>query len=232
MSPSKPTPDTWRPWSNRHSPATTICHDLPRPAEHTNHINLHNKTCAMADEPIIQLAETIQTASINRHPSPAHDANPSTAASMKQPVRLDDDPDLDTLPDDIDDDEIPVSVLRPSPRSKQFPPLPDLRFEQSYLASIQHADTWQSVAWITFRDQLFMPLTQGLLWTLVVAGWRNWNTVHNTSHNFSGSSIGARLRRWWWKTNNWSIPRSSLRDQRLAGKVQEYYQAEFSAGAD
>ncbi|CAD0082129.1 unnamed protein product [Aureobasidium vineae] len=189
----------------------------------------------MADSHILQLAETIQTASINRHPSPAHDANPSTAASMKQPVRLDDEPDLDQLPTNIDEDEIPVSVLRPTPRSKQFPPLPDLRFEQSYLASIQDATSWQKVAWITFRDQLFMPLTQGLLWTLVVAGWRSWNTVHNTSSKFSGSSIGARLRRWWWQTNNWSIPgsKSSLRDQRLAGQVQEYYQAEFSsAGAD
>ncbi|KAI5208764.1 hypothetical protein AUEXF2481DRAFT_6472 [Aureobasidium subglaciale EXF-2481] len=184
----------------------------------------------MADDAVLQLAETIQTASINRHPSPAHDANPSTAASTKQPVRLDHHPDLDTLPDDHD--EIPLSVLRPTPRSKQFPPLPDLRFEQSYLASIQNATSWHMVAWITFRDQLFMPLTQGLLWTLVLAGWRNWNTVHNTSSKFSGSSIGARLRRWWWKTNNWNIPRASLRDQRLAGQVQEYYQAEFSAGAD
>jgi hypothetical protein len=213
----------------------------------------------MADSPILQLAETIQTASINRHPSPAHDANPSTAASTKQPVRLDHRPDLDNLSDDLDDDEIPLSVLKPTPRSKQFPPLPDLRFEQSYLASIRDASSWQMVAYITFRDQLFMPLTQGLLWTLLVAGWKNWNTVHNTSSNFSGSTIGARLRRWWWQTNNWAIPnsRSTLRDPKLAAQVQEvsttlqallffnaeprqklmlttlkYYQAEFSAGAD
>lgn len=213
----------------------------------------------MADSPILQLAETIQTASINRHPSPAHDANPSTAASIKQPVRLDDEPDLDHLPDNVNDDEIPLSVLKPTPRSKQFPPLPDLRFEQSYLASIRHATSWHMVAYITLRDQLFMPLTQGLLWTLVVAGWKNWNTVHNTSSKFSGSSIGARLRRWWWQTNNWAIPkpRASLRDPKLAAQVQEvfatlqkpvsnaesvqksmlttlkYYQAEFSsAGAD
>jgi hypothetical protein len=145
------------------------------------------------------------------------------------------------------------------PRSKQFPPLPDLRFEQSYLASIRDASSWHMVAYITFRDQLFMPLTQGLLWTLLVAGWKNWNTVHNTTSNFSGSTIGARLRRWWWQTNNWAIPnsRSTLRDPKLAAQVQEvsttlqallffhaeprrklmlttlkYYQAEFSAGAD
>lgn len=213
----------------------------------------------MTDSPILQLAETIQTVSINRHPSPAHDANPSTAASIKQPVRLDDEPDLDHLPGHVNDHEIPLSVLKPTPRSKQFPPLPDLRFEQSYLASIRDATSWQMVAYITLRDQLFMPLTQGLLWTLVVAGWRNWNTVNNTSSKFSGSSIGARLRRWWWQTNNWAIPkpRSKLRDPKLAAQVQEvftalqspfsnaefvkksmlttlkYYQAEFSsAGAD
>ena len=212
----------------------------------------------MTDSPILQLAETIQTASINRHPSPTHDVNPSTAASIKQPVRLDDQPDLDNLPDDVDDHEIPLSVLKPTPRSKQFPPLPDLRFEQSYLASIKDATSWQMVTYITLRDQLFMPLTQGLLWTLVVAGWRHWNSVNHTATKFSGSSIGARLRRWWWQTNNWAIPksRSSLRDPKLAAQVQEvftalqnplsnaeskqksmlttlkYYQAEFSAGAD
>lgn len=180
-------------------------------------------TADIMTDQAIQIAETIQTASINRHPSPAHDANPSTSASLKQPVRLDDEPDLDQLPSDIDEDEIPVSVLRPTPRNKQFPPLPDLRFEQSYLASIQNADTWQKVAWITFRDQVFMPLTQGLLWTLVVAGWRNWNSK---STSFSGSSVGARLRRWWWKTNNWTIPRT-LRDDRLAAQAKEVTTVSF-----
>jgi hypothetical protein len=178
---------------------------------------LHN----MAEDAVLQLAETIQTASINTHPSPAHDINPSTSASIKTPVRLNHQPDIDSLPSDLDEDEIPVSVLRPVKRSKQFPPLPDLRFEQSYLASISTAETWQKVAWITFRDQLFMPLTQGLVWTLVVAGWKNWNTIHNKSSTFSGESVGARIRRWWWKTNNWSIPRASLRDKRLASQVQE-----------
>jgi hypothetical protein len=33
-------------------------------------------------------------------------------------------------------------------------PLPDLRFEQSYLKSIENATTWQAVAYITVKDQV------------------------------------------------------------------------------
>jgi len=171
---------------------------------------------------VIQLAETIQTASIKRHPSPTHDINPSTAASRKEPVRFDSSADLDDVLSDAEgakEDEIPESVLRPAPRKSQLPPLPDLRFEQSYLASIQHADTWQRVAFITLRDQLFMPLAQGLVWTLAVAGWRHLNQA---SH-LSGQTVGARVRRWWWGVNNWKLPamKRKMGDQRLAGNVQE-----------
>lgn len=102
---------------------------------------------------IIQLAETIQTASINRNPSPAHDINPSISASFKEPVELDTSPDSSVL-SNVGEDEVPISALRPAPRRAQLPPLPDLRFEQSYLSSIQNADTWQKVTWITFRDQV------------------------------------------------------------------------------
>ncbi|KLO09844.1 hypothetical protein SCHPADRAFT_892794 [Schizopora paradoxa] len=61
--------------------------------------------------------------------------------------------------------------------------IPDLRFEQSYLKGIskfvhtEHVNDgngeghmevvkvdWGNVAWITFRDQMFMPLLQGLVW--------------------------------------------------------------------
>lgn len=166
---------------------------------------------------ILQVAETIQTASINLHPSPTHDSNPSTAASNKQPVTIDTSPDPSDILSDADEDEIPISVLRPVPRRSQLPPLPDLRFEQSYLASIQHAESWQRVAWITFRDQVFMPLTQGVLWTLVLSGWRHWNS----QAQFSGQTVGARIRRWWYQTNNWKIPRKNLRDEKLAGRVKE-----------
>lgn len=35
-----------------------------------------------------------------------------------------------------------------------MPPIPDLRFEQSYLNSIADASSWKTIAWITFRDQV------------------------------------------------------------------------------
>lgn len=100
-----------------------------------------------------EIASTIQAASIKRHPSPRHDLNPSTAASQKQPVTLDEHPDPDA-DSDVAEDEIPISVLNPVPRRNTMPPLPDLRFEQSYLKSIEQAQGWQGVLWITLRDQV------------------------------------------------------------------------------
>lgn len=96
----------------------------------------------------MQVAETIQTAHINRAPSAQHDLNPSTAADMREPVHLEKDA------GDEDEDDIPVSVLRPARRFSHLPPIPDLRFEQSYLHSIQDAKSWWMVAWITTRDQV------------------------------------------------------------------------------
>ena len=134
--------------------------------------------------PAVEIAETIQTASIKRHPSPHHDLNPSTAASSKQPVTVSAPSDTE---DQEDEDVIPYSVIRPQPRRANLPPLPDLRFEQSYLASISGADTWSRVMWITTRDQVLLPLVQGTLWTLALQGWRFWN--QNAS--YSGRSIGC-----------------------------------------
>lgn len=99
----------------------------------------------------IQAAETIQTAHIEHSPDVAHNVAPSTAADRKERVELDADPDVAS---DVDEDEIPVSILRPTPRKPTMPPLPDLRFEQSYLASIKDAKGWQGVAFITMRDQV------------------------------------------------------------------------------
>lgn len=64
--------------------------------------------------------------------------------------------------DDDNESDIPVSVLRPHRRRQSFPPMPDLRFEQSYLHSIEGATSWGKIAWITVRDQvrllhLFLP---------------------------------------------------------------------------
>ena len=100
-----------------------------------------------------EIASTIQAASIKRHPSPRHDLNPSTAASEKQPVTLDEHPDPDSA-SIVGEDEIPISVLNPVPRRNTMPPLPDLRFEQSYLKSIERAEGWKGVLWITLRDQV------------------------------------------------------------------------------
>ncbi|KAK7908611.1 hypothetical protein PG985_015914 [Apiospora marii] len=162
-----------------------------------------------------QLAETVQTAHIERAPSPNHDLAPSTTTSTKEPVELKhhklpkrpssiDDVSLDSEDDDNASSEIPLSVLRPHPRSPKhhFPPMPDMRFEQSYLHSLKDADTWWKVALITVRDQMVMPLAQGVLYNLALCGWQHWNK----SAQLSGSSVGARVRRWWYSVNNWKIP--------------------------
>ncbi|KAK5009788.1 hypothetical protein LTR28_013402 [Elasticomyces elasticus] len=110
----------------------------------------------------IQLAETIQTASINRAPSPTHDLNPSTTVSYKQPVQfrspsasVASDEAVEVAGDGVEEDEIPLSVLRPTPRRNQLPPLPDLRFEQSYLRSIEKAESSWAVAYITIKDHFY-----------------------------------------------------------------------------
>jgi len=127
--------------------------------------------------------------------------NPSTAASEKEPVRLERRP-SDDMMSDIEEDEVPISLLRPMPRKPQMPPLPDLRFEQSYLSSIKDAKDWKVVTYITMRDQILMPLVQGMAWTLVVSGWRHLNR----SSQLQGQSVGAKIRRWWWEVNNWKVP--------------------------
>ncbi|KAH7170535.1 hypothetical protein EDB81DRAFT_775898 [Dactylonectria macrodidyma] len=149
-----------------------------------------------------ELAATIQAVSINRHPDPKFDLSPSTAASAKEPVVLQNlrhtgDDDLD----DEDEEDIPYSVLRPPPRSYNLPPLPDLRFEQSYLRSISKADTWWKVVLITARDQIMMPLVQGLLYNMFLCGWQHWNR----NARLHGNTLGARARRWWYEVNNWPL---------------------------
>lgn len=149
----------------------------------------------------LQLAETIQTAHINREPSPAHDLNPSTAASKKEPVHLepvfpvhddggidglDDDDNVvvegeegeeeegeeDELDDETEDEELYRSRVTPRPRRHHLPPMPDLRFEQSYLWSIRNADTWWKVGWITVRDQVsWLAFLSCCVWWLGDGGW-------------------------------------------------------------
>ncbi|KAM0204603.1 hypothetical protein ACHAPA_001954 [Fusarium lateritium] len=157
-----------------------------------------------------ELASTLQAASIEHHPDPKLDTNPPTAAGRSQRVTLEHakhahDDGIDE--DDEEEEDIPYSVLRPAPRHSNLPPLPDLRFEQSYLRSISNADTWWKVALITTRDQILMPLTQGLVYNLFLCGWQQWNR----NARLHGNTLGARVRRWWWGVNNWKIPTHSKR---------------------
>ncbi|KAL2825612.1 hypothetical protein BDW59DRAFT_71503 [Aspergillus cavernicola] len=177
-------------------------------------------------DPAIQLAETIQTASLNRAPSAARDVNPPTSTSEKKPL-------VDLTPSDagsIPSDIVDHRALRPAARRPTLPPLPDLRFEQSYLASLRGADTWGRVAWITIRDQVLLPLVQGTLWTLALSGWRYWNRTAS----LSGQTLGSKVRRWWYGVNNWRLPPLMPRNSKATGaQVEGFYTAQFSnAGAD
>lgn len=104
-----------------------------------------------------EVAETIQAGHIRHHPDIYVDGAPSTAADQKERVTVES-PHLgddDLLHDLEDEDDIPYSVLRPVPKThSNLPPLPDLRFEQSYLRSIAKADTWWKVMLVTARDQV------------------------------------------------------------------------------
>jgi hypothetical protein len=201
----------------------------------------HPTPFTMTDH-ILEVAETIQTASIVSHPSATHDLNPSTAASEKQPVVVAPASEAGSLSSDIVD---PSRVIRPIRRRQTLPPLPDLRFEQSYLASLKGADTWGRVAWSTIRDQVrgtgepisdephsgirmanddcfllqvLLPLIQGTVWTLALSGWRFWN--RNAS--LSGHTLGSRIRRWWYGVNNWKLPAVGwTKDPKLASQVED-----------
>ncbi|KAL2219842.1 hypothetical protein M432DRAFT_606776 [Thermoascus aurantiacus ATCC 26904] len=165
--------------------------------------------------PALGIAETVHTASIKRDPSPAHDINPATTADERRPLERTPS-EVPSIPSDVVD---PSRVIRPISRRRNLPPLPDLRFEQSYLASLRGAESWGRIAWITIRDQVLLPLIQGTLWTLALSGWRHWNR----GAQLSGRTLGSRLRRWWYEVNNWEIPpaRDILRDRKLAGQVQD-----------
>ncbi len=117
------------------------------------------------DSPALTLASTLQSASLNRNPSPHHDLNPSTAASRKTPVtkRHSRTRSISSNGSNRSDrsgksarssSEIPLSALKPAPRSTALPPLPDLRFEQSYLASLKACESAWGVAGVTVRDQV------------------------------------------------------------------------------
>ena len=69
-----------------------------------------------------------------------------------------------------------------------------------------------------------MPLVQGLAWTLIVSGWRYWNA----STKFTGKTAGARIRRWWWGVNNWTVPDGAMKSEKTAGEVEDYVKTRLS----
>lgn len=111
------------------------------------------------EDAAIQFAETIQTASINRNPDPNRDIAPETSVDKKVPVQFDDAADAMSEAEDVGEDEVPISVLRPLPEEPRAPKhlqLPDLRFEQSYLKSISQTNDWRVIAYITIKDQVWI----------------------------------------------------------------------------
>ena len=65
--------------------------------------------------------------------------------------------------------------------------------------------------------QVLMPLLQGTVWSLALHGWRYWNRTAQ----LSGNGVGSRVRRWWYKTNNWTLPKLKNfgKDARLAAEM-------------
>lgn len=59
-----------------------------------------------------------------------------------------------------------------------------------------------------------------MVWTLVLHGWRHWNRTAQVS----GNSLGTRIRRWWYRTNNWPLNESVRQlgsDKKLARDMSE-----------
>jgi Autophagy receptor ATG43 len=66
-----------------------------------------------------------------------------------------------------------IESPRPRLTRRPLPPIPDLRFEQSYLKQLEAAKG--SVFWIiviTIREQILFPGVQGCVWALATMGIR------------------------------------------------------------
>lgn len=114
----------------------------------------------------LEFASTLQSASINWNPSTQRDINPSTSASRRVPTHIKKYPSSSLL--DEDEDEYGgYGVVRPHShghelQSKKYPPMPDLRFEQSYLKSLEKAEgSWSRIAWITVKDMVGSHVVYG-----------------------------------------------------------------------
>lgn len=106
-------------------------------------------------EPIMEVPETIHSPIAHlEEPNAAHHIKPATAttaASQKGPVKVAPASDANSISSDV---VHPRRVVKQVHRPPKFPPLPDLRFEHNFNASLKGADTWGKVAWIILRDQV------------------------------------------------------------------------------
>lgn len=196
-----------------------------------------------------ELASIVQSAHIQHDPDPDRDIAPSTAADKRIPADIVSSDELHDFLDDQDDNAsthssspsdtstIPSDIIVPRPRrpiagQRQHLPLPDLRFEQTYLASIRNADTTAKVVYITIRDQVLLPLAQGVGYHLIIFGWRHWNR----GSQFVGTSLGAKLRRWWWEVNGWKRPAGSTMGTNVGARegfardAKDFYVGTFGSG--
>lgn len=104
-------------------------------------------------------------------------------------------------------------------RIRLAPKLPDLRFERGYRASIAAADgCWWKIVLITIRDQVTMPLIQGVLWNLTLVGVKSWRMAASVNGGSWGRKymqlfpepglcanngfLTGKLSNWWAKVNN------------------------------
>jgi hypothetical protein len=153
-----------------------------QPAMSFSHPHSPSSTTTMPSIGSLAAQTLAQDTHIVYSPSPSRDIAPSTSVDTKIPVYHD----IDDFDSDSDGDHYSRHRRRP------LPPLPDLRFEQSYMASIAPANgVWWKILLITIKDQVFMPLLQGLGFNLALFGWRWWNR----GIKFSGAGLGGRFPR-------------------------------------
>ncbi|KAH0610030.1 uncharacterized protein H6S33_012576 [Morchella sextelata] len=128
----------------------------------------------------------------------AQDTHLTSTPSTAPPTSADSPPKLavghDSIDDDDDDGDDDAASISPSlidePPASRLPTLPDLRFEQSYLASIAAAEgVWWKIALITLKDQCLMPMLQGVGYNLFVMGFRAWNR----GAKFAGAGVGGEF---------------------------------------
>ena len=65
---------------------------------------------------------------------------------------------------------------------------------------------------------MILPLAQGMVWTLALHGIRYWNR----ETKLCGNTVGAGVRRWWYRTNHWPIKQSWKqmgKDKKLADEM-------------